>query len=139
MKGPFTRTCATPRGFTPIAGNHIVGCNDADSAMAKILKVEHTGHLDLLVLPGTVEENKQLLTDDHRQRVVKGSMREQKPGTGRCASTRTRTRSPARPATARGGFKGTKRQAQSHLAALAEVVTGTVYPRAMTVGDLLAA
>jgi hypothetical protein len=33
----------------------VVGCRDADPAVAKILRVDREGHIELQVLPGTVE------------------------------------------------------------------------------------
>jgi Enoyl-(Acyl carrier protein) reductase len=50
-------------GFVPIAGRHVVvGCRDADPAVAKILRVDHEGHIELQVLPGDVESHRDLLT-----------------------------------------------------------------------------
>lgn len=50
-------------GLVPIAGRYvIVGCHDADPAVAKILRVDHEGHIELEVLPGDVESHRDLLT-----------------------------------------------------------------------------
>ena len=50
-------------GFVPIAGRYVViGCEDAIPAVAKILSVDHEGHIELEVLPGDVESHKDLLT-----------------------------------------------------------------------------
>ena len=50
-------------GLVPIAGRYaIVGCTDADPAVAKILRVDHQGHIELRVLPGDVESHRDLLT-----------------------------------------------------------------------------
>jgi hypothetical protein len=49
-------------GFVPIAGRHVVvGCRDADPAVAKILRVDYEGHIELQVLPGDVESHRDLL------------------------------------------------------------------------------
>jgi len=39
----------------------IVGCEDADSAVAKILSVDDRDVIEVQVLPGTVDENRSLL------------------------------------------------------------------------------
>jgi len=47
----------------PIAGRHVVvGCRDADPAVAKILRVDHEGQIELQVLAGDVESHRDLLT-----------------------------------------------------------------------------
>lgn len=52
----------TRPGFVPIAGRYVVvGCEDADPAVAKILLVDHEGHIQLEVLPGSVESHRDLL------------------------------------------------------------------------------
>lgn len=50
-------------GFIPIAGSHvIVGCEDADPAVAKILSVDADGTIELLVLPGSIDAQRHLLS-----------------------------------------------------------------------------
>ena len=50
-------------GFVPIAGRHVVvGAHDAEPAVAKILRVDGSGHIELLVLPGDVATHRDLLT-----------------------------------------------------------------------------
>ena len=50
-------------GFVPVAGQHaIVGCEDADPAVAMILSVNGAAAIEVQVLPGTVEDNRGLLT-----------------------------------------------------------------------------
>jgi hypothetical protein len=47
----------------PIAGSYVVvGCEDADSAVARILSVEADGAIEVQVVPGKVEEHRHLLT-----------------------------------------------------------------------------
>ena len=49
-------------GFVPIAGRHvIVGCEDADPAVARILTVNAEGHIELEVLRGSVDSHRDLL------------------------------------------------------------------------------
>ncbi len=49
-------------GFVPIAGRYvIVGCEDADPAVARILSVNAEGHIELEVLPGSVDSHRDLL------------------------------------------------------------------------------
>jgi hypothetical protein len=58
----WTRLADARPGFVPIAGNHIiVGNDDADPAVAKILSVDAAGIIELHVLPGTVESHRDLL------------------------------------------------------------------------------
>ena len=58
----WTRVADARSGFTPIAGRHVVvGNEDADAAVAKILSVDADGIIELLVLPGTVESHRDLL------------------------------------------------------------------------------
>ena len=50
-------------GLVPVAGRYvIVGCHDASPAVAKILRVDHDGRIELEVLPGDVEAHRDLLT-----------------------------------------------------------------------------
>jgi hypothetical protein len=59
----WARLADAREGFVPIAGRHVVvGCRDADPAVAKILRVDHEGHIELQVLPGDVESHRDLLT-----------------------------------------------------------------------------
>jgi hypothetical protein len=59
----WARLADTRPGFVPIAGRYVVvGCHDADPAVAKILRVDHEGHIELEVLPGDVESYRDLLT-----------------------------------------------------------------------------
>lgn len=49
-------------GFVPVAGRHvIVGCEDANPAVARILSVNAEGHIELEVLPGSVDSHRDLL------------------------------------------------------------------------------
>lgn len=50
-------------GFVPIAGQYaIVGCEDADPAVAQILTVDIEEGIQVRVLPGSVDEHRALLT-----------------------------------------------------------------------------
>lgn len=50
------------RGLTLVAGMHlVVGCEDAQPAVARILAVTADGSVELQVLPGPVEQNRSLL------------------------------------------------------------------------------
>lgn len=58
----WTRLADARPGFVPIAGRHVViGGEDADSAVAKIVSVNADGHIELLVLPGSVDSHRDLL------------------------------------------------------------------------------
>ena len=58
----WTRLQDARPGFVPIAGRHvIVGCDDADPAVARILSVNAEGHIELEVLRGTVDSHRDLL------------------------------------------------------------------------------
>ena len=58
----WTRLQDARPGFVPIAGRHvIVGCDDADPAVAQILSVNAEGHIELEVLRGTVDSHRDLL------------------------------------------------------------------------------
>ena len=49
--------------FVPVAGHHAsVGCEEADPAVAMILSVDAEAAIEVQVLPGTVEDNRSLLT-----------------------------------------------------------------------------
>jgi hypothetical protein len=61
------RLWATPAdtraGFEPIIGRHaVVGDEDADPRVARILSVDGDGNVELEVLPGAVESHLDLLT-----------------------------------------------------------------------------
>ncbi len=50
-------------GFVPLAGSYvIVGSEDADPAVAKILSVDADGAIKVQVLPGRVDEHRDRLT-----------------------------------------------------------------------------
>lgn len=54
---------ATTPGFVPIAGRYVVvGTEDADPAVARILAVDAFGLIDLEILPGSVNDHRHLLT-----------------------------------------------------------------------------
>jgi NADPH-dependent ferric siderophore reductase len=58
----WTRVQDARAGFVPIAGRHvIVGDEDAVPAVARILSVNAEGHLELEVLPGSVDSHRDLL------------------------------------------------------------------------------
>jgi hypothetical protein len=58
----WTRLQDARPGFMPIAGRHvIVGCEDADPAVARILTVNAEGHIELEVLRGSVDSHRDLL------------------------------------------------------------------------------
>ncbi len=49
-------------GLTIVAGTHIlVGCEDAEPAVAHVLTVSADGSIELKVLPGAVSEHRALL------------------------------------------------------------------------------
>ena len=51
---------ARPR-FVPIAGRYaVVGCENAYPAVAKILSVNAQGHIEVEVLPGSVDSHRHL-------------------------------------------------------------------------------
>jgi hypothetical protein len=59
----WTRVKDVRPGFVPIAGEYaIVGCEDADPAVAQIISVDIEGGIQLQVLDGSVEEDRHLLT-----------------------------------------------------------------------------
>ena len=50
-------------GLEPTVGMHlIVGCEDADPAVAKVLSVDAEGAIEVQVLPGKVEDHRDVLT-----------------------------------------------------------------------------
>jgi hypothetical protein len=58
----WTRLADARVGFVPIAGRHVVvGCDDADPAVARILSVDAEGRIELEVLRGPVEAHRGLL------------------------------------------------------------------------------
>ena len=58
----WTRQQDARPGFVAIAGRHvIVGCEDAEPAVARILSVNAEGHIELEVLPGSVDSHRDLL------------------------------------------------------------------------------
>jgi len=59
----FARARNTRPGLTLVAGMHlVVGCEDAEPAVARVLAVTADGSVELQVLPGTVEQHRSLLT-----------------------------------------------------------------------------
>lgn len=59
----WTRLEDARPGFVPIAGRHVVvGCDDADPAVARIISTHADGHIELEVLPGSVDSHRDLLT-----------------------------------------------------------------------------
>ncbi len=58
----WTRRQDARPGLVPIAGRHvIVGCDDAEPAVARILSVNAEGHIELEVLRGSVDSHRDLL------------------------------------------------------------------------------
>ena len=59
----WTRLEDVRPGFTPIAGQYaIVGCEDADPAVARIIGVDIEKGITLEVLDGSVDDHRDLLT-----------------------------------------------------------------------------
>jgi hypothetical protein len=59
----WTRMNDVRPGFVAIAGHYaIVGCDDADPAVARIISVDIEAGIQLQVLDGSVEEHRHLLT-----------------------------------------------------------------------------
>ena len=59
----WTRVEDVRPGVVLSVGRYVtVGCEDADSAVAKILTVDPNGNIELDVLPGGVEAHRELLT-----------------------------------------------------------------------------
>jgi hypothetical protein len=57
-----TRQRHARSGYVPVAGSYvIVGCEDAESAVAKVLSIEPDGAIELQVLPGNVDDHRELL------------------------------------------------------------------------------
>ena len=48
-------------GFVPIAGRHVIVDQDAVLAVARIVSVNAEGHIELEVLPGSVDSHRDLL------------------------------------------------------------------------------
>jgi hypothetical protein len=58
----WTRVEDARPGFMAVAGRHVmVGCDDANPAVARILSVNPEGHTELEVLPGSVDSHRDLL------------------------------------------------------------------------------
>jgi hypothetical protein len=58
----WTRIEDSKPGFVPVAGHYVVvGCEDADTAVARILSVDIEGNIELEVLPGTAESHRDLV------------------------------------------------------------------------------
>ena len=58
----WTRLQDARAGFVPVAGRYaIVGDEDADLAVAQILSVNAEGHIEVVVLPGSVDSHRGLL------------------------------------------------------------------------------
>lgn len=50
-------------GFVPVAGQYaVVGCEDADPAVAQIITVDIEEGIQFRVLPGSVDDHRHLLT-----------------------------------------------------------------------------
>lgn len=59
----WTRIEDARAGFVPVAGEYaVVGCEDADPAVARILSVEAAGNIELEILPGPVAEHRDLVS-----------------------------------------------------------------------------
>jgi hypothetical protein len=57
----WTRVADARPGFVPIAGKFVVGCDDADPAVARILTVDAEGRIELQILRGPAESHRHLL------------------------------------------------------------------------------
>ncbi len=58
----WTRVEDARPGFVPVAGQYVtVGCEDADTAVARVLSVNADGDIELEVLPGDVGSHRDLL------------------------------------------------------------------------------
>jgi hypothetical protein len=58
----WTRMTDVREGFVPVAGQYtVVGCEDAESAVAQIVSVDVERGITLQVLDGTVEQHRHLL------------------------------------------------------------------------------
>ena len=59
----WTRLSDVRGGFVPVVGHYaVVGCEDAEPAVAQIVSVDAEHGIDLKVLPGSVEEHRHLLS-----------------------------------------------------------------------------
>ncbi len=59
----WTRMSDVRTGFVPVAGQYVVlGCEDADPAVAQIVSVDTEEGIHLRVLEGSVDEHQHLLT-----------------------------------------------------------------------------
>jgi hypothetical protein len=59
----WTRMSDVRTGFVPVAGQYaVVGCEDADPAVAQIVSVDIEEGIHLRVLKGSVDEHRHLLT-----------------------------------------------------------------------------
>jgi hypothetical protein len=59
----WTRMSDVRPGFVPVAGQYaVVGCDDADPAVAQIISVDIEGGIQLQVLDGSIEDHRYLLT-----------------------------------------------------------------------------
>jgi hypothetical protein len=59
----WTRIEDARPGFSPIVDSYVVvGCDDADPAVARVLAIDPNGNIELDVLPGGVEAHHSLLT-----------------------------------------------------------------------------
>lgn len=58
----WTRIEDAKPGLVPVAGHYVVvGCEDADPAVAQILSVDIDGNIELEILPGTAESHRDLV------------------------------------------------------------------------------
>lgn len=58
-----TRARHARKGFVPIAGHYVVvGSEDAEAAVARIVSVDADGAVEVEVLPGRVDDHAALLT-----------------------------------------------------------------------------
>ena len=58
----WTRLADARVGFVPIAGRYVtIGCEDADSAVARILSVDAEGRIEVEVLAGPAASHQGLL------------------------------------------------------------------------------
>ena len=59
----WSRMSDVRTGFVPVAGQYaVVGCEDADPAVAQIVSVDIEEGIHLRVLEGSVDEHRHLLT-----------------------------------------------------------------------------
>ncbi len=58
----WTRMVDARPGFLPTVGGHVtVGSEDSDLAVARVLSIDDEGHIELEVLPGSIDTNRALL------------------------------------------------------------------------------